>query len=40
MEQTAIPGRLEVILKNVRAAREVYDYVAGDDLKEDLDRSG
>lgn len=34
--QTAIPGRLEAVLKNVRAAREVYDYIANDGMEKDL----
>jgi hypothetical protein len=31
-----IPERLAVVLKNARAVREVYDYVAGDDIEGDL----
>lgn len=34
--QIAIPGRLEAVLKNVRAAREVYDYIASDGIERDL----
>lgn len=34
--QATLPGRLAVILKNVCAAREVYAYLAGDDIEEDL----
>jgi hypothetical protein len=34
--QATLPGRLAVILKNVRAVREVYDYIAGGDIEEDL----
>jgi len=35
-QQTAIPGRLEAVLKNVRAAREVYDYIANHSIEKDL----
>ena len=34
--QATLPGRLAVILKNVRAVREAYDYIAGDEIEEDL----
>jgi len=34
--QATLPGRLAVVLKNVRAVREVYDYIAGGDIEEDL----
>jgi hypothetical protein len=34
--QAVLPERLAVILKNARAVREVCDYMAGDDIGEDL----
>jgi hypothetical protein len=34
--QATLPGRLAVVLKNARAVREVYDYVAGDEIEKDL----
>jgi hypothetical protein len=34
--QATLPGRLAVILKNVRAAREVHDYIIGDSIEGDL----
>jgi len=36
MEQAVIPGRLEVVLKNVVAAREIYAYIIGDDIDHDV----
>jgi len=35
-QQATFPGRLAVVLKNVRAVREVYDYIELGDLKKDL----
>jgi hypothetical protein len=34
--QATLPGRLAVVLKNVHAVREVYDYINGDEMEEDL----
>jgi hypothetical protein len=34
--QAALSGRLAVVLKNVRAVREVYDYIAGGGIERDL----
>ncbi len=35
-KQTTLPGRLAVVLKNVRAVSEVYDYIHGGLMEEDL----
>jgi hypothetical protein len=35
-QQATLPARLEVILKNVRAVREVYDYLDSDEIGADL----
>jgi len=34
--QATLPGPLAVVLKNVRAVRQVYDYIAGGDIGVDL----
>jgi len=33
----ALPGRLAVVLRNVRAVREVCDYIDGGDIQKDLE---
>ena len=36
LPRNTFPGRLAVVLKNVRAVREMYDYIALGDIEKDL----